>query len=98
MLEDIVNFCPTLSFLEVPYNLFFERTIVSRQDYFASLGNVKYAKNAHAEGSALSRALSVAFDHFRLFQNVYRRKNRRWRVTGTKEVVCAPLRVVYSLS
>jgi hypothetical protein len=93
MLEDIVNFCPTLTCLEVPSRFsYFNTTVDTRQCYFNTLGNIKCAKKDHVrEGSKLARALTITFDHFRLFQNVYRRKNRRWKVLGTREAVCAPL-------
>jgi hypothetical protein len=96
MLEDIVNFCPTLTCLEVPSHFsHFNTTVDTRQCYFNMLGNVKCAKKDHVrDGSKLARALTITFDHFRLFQNVYRRTNRRWKVLGTKESVCAPLNFV----
>lgn len=91
MLEDIVNFCPTLVHLEVPSLPHFTSTVDMRQCYFSTLGNIKCAKKDVLDGSKLARALTIAFDHFRLFQNVYRRRNRRWKVLGTREAVCAPL-------
>ncbi len=96
MLEDIVRSCRTLTSVCVPSCSFFDASAWDREYYFNMLGNVNYASKRLLDGCLLSRALTITLQTFALFRPVYRRKNRRWRRCGVREVVCSPFELKFA--
>jgi hypothetical protein len=96
MLQDVVSFCPTLtSFaLESDSSSHLLQFVQDRSDLFEDVRNIRIAKNHVPDVCPLKRAMelteSVFVNNPGISMPTFKRRNRRWHRTRTRQIVCAP--------
>jgi hypothetical protein len=91
-MEDVIKFCPTIRTIRGFDSSEWLQTLAYRRNNYAAIKNgLQTLLDVARPDSVVARSLEIVKSFIAVFPPTYRRRNRKWHRTGSKELVSTPL-------
>jgi hypothetical protein len=94
-MEDMIKFCPTIRTIRGFDSSEWLQSLAERRNNYAAIqSSLRALLDAARPDSVVARSLEIVRSFTAVFSPTYRRRNRKWHRTGSKELVSTPLELL----